>query len=263
MKKILTGFAILIVIIAIGGYFLSANLDSIVKVAVEKYGTAATGTQVKLEGVKIVLTSGEASLSGLTVGTPAGFDADQSFSLGLVSIKLDPASVKGSGPIVVKDITIRKPQIVYEVNAKGENNLSVIGKNAQAYAGSFGGKKGASAQEEASPAEKEEGRKIIIENLTVEDGQVSVSQAMLLKDKKLSVALPAIHLTNIGKATGGATPAEVAQKILGTISNAAAQAASSSIAKELNATIEKATENMSEESAKDIGGQLIDGLFGK
>jgi uncharacterized membrane protein len=77
LKKIAIGIVVLLVIIAGAVYFLLSNLDSIVKAAIEKYGTAATQATVKLDSVKISLTSGEGRLNGLSVGNPKGFATPQ------------------------------------------------------------------------------------------------------------------------------------------------------------------------------------------
>ncbi len=251
MKKILIGIALLIAIIGVGTYYLGANLDSIVRAAVEKYGTAATKTDVTLDKVTIILSSGEASLSGLSVGKPQDFEAKKSLYLGSIEVQIDTKSLTGTGPIVIKSINIDKPQVTYEINNRGESNFQTIMRNTQAYAESVkGGKKEAKISDSADKSGP--GRKIIINDLTIRNGQIAISQPML-KGKQLSADLPVIHLTNIGRDEGGTTPADVAQKILGAISNGAAQVASSQLAKELGSNLQKAGEGV---------GSQIKGLFG-
>jgi hypothetical protein len=82
-----------------------------------------------------------------------------------------------------------------------------------------------------------------------------------LKGKVLSADLPVIHLTNIGRNEGGTTPADIAEKVLGAISDSAGQVASSSLTKELRSRLEKAGEGAVGGTVKDVGGQ-IKGLFG-
>jgi hypothetical protein len=252
LKKILVGLVALVVVLGIGGFFLKGNLDSIVRSAIETYGAAATQTAVKLDQVKIGLASGDAALAGLSVGSPAGFASDKSLYLGNIAVKIDTSSLAGDGPIVIKDINIEKPQITYEVDNKGENNLKTLMRNTQAYAASFGGGKNKAKKPEAVE-NKQPGRKIVILNLTVQGGQISITQAML-KGKKLSANLPLIHLTNIGKSEGGATPAEVTQKVLGAITESASKIASSSLAKELGANLSGAASDAEDQ---------VKGLLGK
>jgi AsmA family len=219
LKKIVLGLVVLIVIIGGVGVYLFNNLDSYIRQAVEKYGTAATHATVSLDSVKLSLTSGEGSLSGLSVGNPPGFAAKQSVYLGSIAMKLDTNSVRGTGPIIIRSIVIEKPQVTYELNNGGDSNLQTIARNAQAYGQSLSGQKSAN-----TGASGGQGRKLIIQDLDIKDGQISVSQEML-KGKQLSAPLPEIHLTNIGKDEGGASPAEVAQKILGTLTSEAGKVA--------------------------------------
>lgn len=260
LKKLLAVFVVLILIVGAGIFFLGSNLDSLVRSAVEKYGTAATQTTVKLDGVKIALTSGEAGLSGLSVGSPAGFTADKSFFLGNISVKLDTSSVSGTGPIVIDEINIDKPQVTYEVNKSGDTNLQAIAKNAQNYAASLGGGKSGESKPAEDNGQKKPGRKLIIKSLTVNNGQISIIQPLL--QKPLSAGLPTIHLTNIGKSEGGASPAEVAQQLIGAITNSASQIAASDLSKALGDNLKNAADGYLKAKSGDVGNQ-IKGLFGQ
>ena len=94
------------------------------------------------------------------------------------------------------------------------------------------GKTGAKpASDGSTPADAKPGRKLIINDLIVHNGQVGIS-AEALKGKQLSTPLPTIHLTDIGKNSGGATAAQVADQIIGSISGAAARTAITELAKE-------------------------------
>jgi hypothetical protein len=97
-----------------------------------------------------------------------------------------------------------------------------------------------------------EGPKIIIENLYMRDGTVMVS-APAMTDETLSAPLPDIHLADIGKDGGGATPAEVASQVMAAIAASAKQAVQSvdvdallkgagEMAGEAQEELEKATE---------------------
>jgi len=271
MKKILIGIGFLVVLIGIGLYFLGANIDSIVKAAVEKYGSAATQTTVALEDVSIRISSGEASLSGLSIGNPDEFKADNALYLGKASVKIDTKSLTGTGPIIIQDITIEKPQIDYEINNEGKSNLQTLANNAQSYATAASGGKAKTQKTEAkeeTKAEPKEGRKLIIKSLTIRDGEITISQA-LLQDKKLSAKLPIIHLENIGKSKNGATPAEVAEKILGIISESAAQVASTNLTKTLGSSLQNVGTGALQDKTGELNdkteelGNKIKGLFGE
>jgi hypothetical protein len=229
IKKILIGLAVLVVIVAGGIYYLWSNLDGIIKTALEKYGSEATQTSVKVDKVNLSITSGEGSLSGISIGNPKGFATPSAFNLGQVGVKVDVGTV-GANPIVIKEINIDGPQITYEMASNGGSNLQTIQKNVTDYAAKMGG--GGQAQKPASGSSEPE-KKLIIENLYVRNGQVSASHAAL-QGKVVNAGLPTIHLTDIGKAKGGATPAEVANEVIGAISAQASKVAAADLTKQLD-----------------------------
>lgn len=188
--------------------------------------------------MSITVASGSATISGLSVANPKGFSSQHAIELG---------SITGGGPIVIKQIDVERPQVAYEVNNGGPSNLATIQKNATTYAGGTTSSSGS-------------GRKLIIDDLVIRQGQVGVS-ATLLKGKSLTAPLPEIHLTNIGKSSGGATPAQVAGQVLAAISGAAAKVGSSELAKSLGSVVNGAGPTASGAS-QGVGSQ-IKGLLGK
>ena len=247
-KKIIIGLFVLIVLLAMGASYLWSNLGGIIEKAVDTYGTEATQTPVRLGNVKLSLTTGEGSLSDLSMGTPTGFSAPRTLYLGTITVQLDTRSVTGTGPIIIKQVVIDKPEVTYEVNASGDNNLQVIARNAQAYASRFSKDRKPEEKTADQPHADNQGRKIIIETLSITNGQIGISQP-LLKGKQLQASLPTIHLNNIGKNEGGATPAEIAQLLIGTITQNASQVATSSLTNALG-------------NIKDLGGNAVKGATG-
>ncbi len=214
MKKgLLIGGGVLIVVVAVGAYWFASNVDSLIKAAIETYGSEITKTDVTLDKVEISPTSGAGSLSGLKMTNPAGFKSDSAFKLGIVSIALDTGSLSGK-TIIVKEIVIGSPDVTYEIGANG-SNIDAIQKNVESYTGSSGGS--------SSSGGNGDDVKLIIENLYIRGGKVNVS-ATALGGKSLGAPLPTIHLKDIGKKSGGATPGEVADQIIKAVSNGATQA---------------------------------------
>ena len=201
-------------VVVFGGIsiFLLSNLDSLIKEAVEKVGSEATQAKVSLNEVSISIKSGSGSLRGLKVANPKGFKTPSAFELGGISITLDTGSI-GQDPIVIKEITITKPQVTYELGAGG-SNVDAIQKNVDAYAKQFA----------SGGAKKEsEGPKIVIENLYIRGGEISVSAAFL-QGKALTAPLPDVHLKDIGKEKKGASPAEITKKIIDSLTKGAGSA---------------------------------------
>ena len=74
IKFALIGGGGAVVLIVIGVILFVANLDRIVKVAVEKTLSYVLEVDVTLEGVEIAATSGEVVLKGLVIPNPEGFN---------------------------------------------------------------------------------------------------------------------------------------------------------------------------------------------
>ena len=126
MKKLALGaFLVLLLSIGFGVYYLLSNLDSIVKTAIESYGSEATQTTVRVGKVQLELTDGSGAISGLTVGNPQGFAAAQAFSLGEIATQIDLKSLSEE-VTVIEHIIIRAPEVFFELNEAGKNNLEKL-----------------------------------------------------------------------------------------------------------------------------------------
>lgn len=229
-RALLYGLAAVIVIVVGAVVLLYSNLDSIVKAAVEDVGSRATKTKVTLDSVDLSPTSGEGKLRGFRMGNPEGFKSDDAMRFGEVGVKLDVASLT-KDIIVIKEVMIVAPQVTYEVGNGGISNIGTIQKNVDGFTKSTTGRPAGGGEAPGGASKPEAGKaegakKVIIENLYVRDGKVGAS-ATMLGSQQLTAPLPAIHLKDIGKDKGGATPAEVAEKLIAAISQAATRAASS------------------------------------
>ncbi len=210
MKKVMIGVVALIVLVIAALIFLAGSLDTIVQTVIEDVGTKTIKTQVKVAGVSISLSDARGALNGLTVANPAGFSSNNAISLGEIKLKLD-ANRLSSETVVIKEIIINKPAVNYELG-KGGSNIDVIKKNVA----SIGKADVSESSDSASP-------KLIINNLYINDGSISITSA-LTAGKPLSAPLPKIHLKDIGKKSGGASPEEVAQKVLSSLTKSVGSA---------------------------------------
>jgi hypothetical protein len=219
MWKFLGILAVIAIIIAGGAiYYVLSNLNSIVKAEIVEYGTAATGTKVALDSVDLQIAKGSGALRGLSIANPEGYSSDSAFAVGNISITIDTSSVLSTGPIVVKEVSIDAPAVNYEAGLSG-SNLSAIQKHVTDYANSLTG-----GGSKPAPGAKKNERKLIIEDLYVRNGSISISH-QALQGRKLSASLPEIHLHNIGKASKGATYAEVTRQVLGAVMSSAIKVA--------------------------------------
>ena len=91
---------------------------------------------------------------------------------------------------------------------KASSNVDALQRNVDAYVQKMGGGSGGSESSGGG-----EGPKLVIEHLRIRGGKANVS-ASILQGQTLSAALPDIHLTDIGKDKGGASPADIAKKVM-------------------------------------------------
>jgi uncharacterized protein involved in outer membrane biogenesis len=179
-----------------------------------------TGVAVKVSDVKISLKDGRGTLKGLTVANPKGFSTPLAIALGEVTLGIDIGSVT-KNPVVITDVLVAAPEITYELNNQGGSNIDALQKNLQASSGG-----GGSGKVAPPPSESEKDtKKLVIDRLVVNNGKVTL--ATPIPGGKASATLGEIKLTNIGRASGGATGAEVATQLLQAISSSAIKGVSS------------------------------------
>lgn len=252
MKKVLIGVGVLALLVVGGLVYVWSNLDSIVKAAIQTYGSEATQTTVRVDAVKLDLQNGKAQISGLKVANPAGYTDPNIFELGMISTKVD-ISTLNQNPIIIDEIIISAPAVVYEINKDGVANADVLKKNLGAGGGSGSASSGESGGEEL---------KMIIRKLVVEGSSAKVRIAALNQDQ--SVKLAKIVMTDIGKKSGGATATEVAtqlsQKMLGNLKGAVGKIG---VDKYLGKSADAIKSQMQDAGgAAGKAGEAIKGLFG-
>ncbi len=267
MKKwILIGGGVVIVIIIVLFVIGISNIGPLIKAGVNTYGPGITKTEVRLEDVSVSIFSGEAKLKGFHLGNPKGFKSPEAMKVGSIFVDVDEKSLM-KDPMIIDRIEITRPEITYE-KAKGTDNFRAIIDNVQKTVGM-----GESPKEKSK--EEGKGKKLLIRDFVVKDGKVTLTTAFL-GSKSISVALPDIHLKNIGGQKEGTSPAKVSEEILAALyGKITSSAVTDSLNKELKAlgtNLEEATEGAKKQvetilkGTKGEGGKVLDkvkGLFGK
>lgn len=191
-------------------------LGRAVKAGVNAFGPKITQTKVELAGAVISPLSGSGTLTGLTVGNPAGWTAEKAFYLGKVHIKLKPFSIFGDF-IEIEEIIIEQPEFTYETKIIA-SNIGDLLKNIEAVTGK--------ADKSVEPTAKS-GKpiKFAVKKLCIKSGTVSVG----LGAAAIKVPLPPLELTELGTTEGGITPDQltvaVMRRLTPDIISAAAKAA--------------------------------------
>lgn len=215
-------FLLVLVAAFAGFYYFTPSFETIVKKVVHKYGSQVTGTDVNLQGFKLMITSGEGKVEKLTVANPKNYTTPYIFNLGGVDVKVDIKSLT-SDTIVIENVAIKKPIITYEMLSLTQNNISEIQNNvAKNTASKPSSKKSESKKEIKKDAADTSSKKVIIKKLSVEDGEIQAVSGIKGAEASATVKLPNIYMQNIGQGKSGedvsVVIAEIMTKVLNTAS---------------------------------------------
>lgn len=241
-KKVLLiiGASLVVLLVVVVGA-IALSLNTAIKVGIETLGPKIAGVPITVKKVKLSPLSGKGSLHGLVVGNPKGFETPSAFRLKKVLVKVEISSLL-SDTIVIKKIHIDAPEITYEWKMSGSN----IAKIQENIAGDGTAPEGDAkeAPEEAGP-----GKKVILDDFQLRNAKVAVTASML-KGVAPTLPVPDVHLTEIGRKSGGATVSEVVAEIFAQITDVVASAAKSSG----NALGSDAVKDTAENLLKGVGG---------
>jgi hypothetical protein len=194
---------LLIVVVVVG----ISKLGPIVKMAVNTYGPEITDTELHVDDVGISIFSAEAKLKKFFLGNPKGFKSPSAMKVGSIHVDVDEGSLT-QDTIIITKVEVVGPEITYEKRGKTDNFQSIL-NNVQKNV-----PKGESAKKE--PAKEGPGKQLIINDFIIKNGKVNLAMEVpggVLDDQEIKADLPDIHLKDIGKKEGGASPAEIAQEI--------------------------------------------------
>ncbi len=212
MKKIILGIVFVIIVLLVAGVVVvGTHLDGMVKAGLETVGPKVTQTTLTVNAVNVSLLGGSAGVNGLVLGNPEGYKAPSAISIGKAAVSLSPGSIL-SDKVVIPSIAVRDADITFEGNPLGANNLTKIMDNVNAMAGAAN-KADAKANAAAAPGEKKPGKKFEVDDLLIARAKVHANLTGLV-NKEITLTLPDIHLTDLGKGNDGITAADLTQKIL-------------------------------------------------
>lgn len=236
-SKVFLGVTIVLLLVVAGGaWFLYRNLDSLVAGVIERQGSDATQTAVDVGSVSIDLQDGTAGISSLAIANPEGFSEQPAVTLQDFAIELDPLAVT-SNPLVIELVRVDGARLLVEQDG-ARNNLKTILESVQRLA---------AGTDEAQA----DGRKLVIERFELTGARATLVAPQL--DEEREVRLPEIVLTDIGRATNGATSASLATQLLTPIINMALESAA-------EAGVTEALKERLDETESDIAEGLLDRL---
>jgi uncharacterized protein involved in outer membrane biogenesis len=215
MRKIFLGVVIVLaVLIVVAVIVVGFFLGTIVKTGMETVGPKITQVSIKVDAVNLSLLTGSAGIKGLVVGNPEGYKAPQAISVGSAAVEVNPLSVL-SDKIVIRSVRVEAPEITFEGNPFSGNNLSKIMQNVNAVAKSGG----PAATDTTAKTAGEPGKKLEVDDFLITGAKVNFNGVTL--------PLPDIHLTNLGKEKDGITATDLTRRVLDALTTATIKAVAS------------------------------------
>lgn len=216
--KIVLVLALILSSVVIAALSLHLWLGAVISTSINEIGPAITGTSTTVKKVDISLLKGTVTVHELVIGNPKGFQAPHAFSVSLIRIGVDWWSLL-SDPIVITDITIADPDVIYE-GVLSKSNHGVLLENIKSNTSSAST---ADPAHEATPPNQEKGRNIRVNHFALTGGRMRLQ----IGNQSLTAPLPGIELRDIGKESGGVTATEavgtIASAIGGAISHTATE----------------------------------------
>ena len=229
MVKLIVALVVILVL-AVGGMLF--YVDSMAKKAIEFGGSEALGVATTLDQVNISFLGGSASLNGLNIANPSGFQQKNFLGLGTGEFAVSLGSLSGDTVVIPK---VRFADILVNLEQKGkQNNIEPLLKRVKSMSGAGAG------SDTASSSSAGAGKKFILEYLAIENVKVNAALDLLGQTADVNMVLPKIELRDLGKDKGGMPMPELVQKVVQAILDAAAQSSA----------------NLSPDLAKLLNGQL-------
>lgn len=210
-KWIKRASVVLLVVVVVAAALLVLLFGRAVRAAVETGGPSIIGVPTTLGGVRLGPIRGRLTLTDLVVGNPEGFQSDHSFRLGVLDLVVDTRSLF-TDRILVRSVRITGPEITYEAGLGG-SNIGRILDNLKPK------DEGGDARSERPSGGQESAKKVEIQDLVVEGARVRVT-VRGLGGHAVVIPLPPIHLTDIGKDTGGVSMREAVVRLLTALGDA-------------------------------------------
>jgi hypothetical protein len=197
MKKFLIVVVLIVLLIAGGAVYLLGGAGDFIRTQIEEQGSKYLGAPVSVTAVDLAYSQGRMTISDLNVKNPSGFSKSDAFSLQSVTLELGDVLKE---PYTVKTVSLNAPEVLYEVDAKGQGNLVVIKNNLMANL----------PKSDTKPDPDSQGPNplVIVENVTVSNVRLKLDFQNLptgdlkIEKKVYEITLPTFSAGSIGKPNG-------------------------------------------------------------
>jgi hypothetical protein len=257
MKKGLGIFALLLLLIAGGAWYVLSGAGDFIRAQIEQQGSQYLGTTVSVFNVDLALTEGRMTISDLDIDNPKGFSDEDAFSVDTITLDLGEVL---NEPYVVQTVSINAPEILYEVDSSGQGNLIALKNN---LADNLPKSENRTASKDAANP------LVIIENVTVSNVRLKFNFEKLstgelnIETKAYEVTLPTFNAGPIGQPNG--MPADqvgvaVVNAMLDNVIAAAKAEAKKRLAEEAKKKVNEELEKQKDKLVEKAGDKLK-GLF--
>jgi uncharacterized protein involved in outer membrane biogenesis len=250
VKRIIT--TIVLIVVALGLVTLiviGVNLGRIAKKGIETYGPQMTKTSVSVDTVTLSILTGSAKVTKLVVGNPQGYKSPNAISVGTIAVGLNPMSL-ASQKIVIRSFKLESPQVTFEGGLEG-NNLSQILDNINSTGNSSGT---LSTNAAAQPSSE---KKYEVDDVLISGAKADVILTSPVQ-RQVSLTLPEIHLTDLGKDGDGITATDLSRRILSAITTATIETVTKDA---MNLDQNAATLKQAGQNAAKQGGGILNNLL--
>jgi uncharacterized protein YjbJ (UPF0337 family) len=213
--KIIAVLAVLLIVAVVGLFiFAFSQVDKIAKIAIEEGGTYALQVETSVESVDVNITGGTATMTGLNIANPDGFDTSHFFALADTSASVDLQTVN-TDTIVLPQITLNGIDVILD-KGNDPSNYNQILENLQRFESDDSG---------SGEAQSEGGKSLVIDSLKLQDINIRVANmpGVSLAVGDVAINIPEIELRDVGKNESMST-GEVINLVVKTVLAAAVEA---------------------------------------
>jgi hypothetical protein len=256
VKKYITLIFVVIICFGCTALWPLADLDGLVKNAIEDYGSKITQTKVTTGNVKININNGQGIIENFSIQNPRGFNTLYALKINQFEFTLDTSTLKNE-VTVIHQIKIEAPDIIYE-KSDDNTNYEVIERNIKEYIESLQqndpiGSNELAGQSKKVSQESQETKKFIIEEIVINNPKVAVS-AGFMGGKTIALNFPSLVLKNIGLEKKGVPASEIGKEVVHVLKERLSQSVNfDEIKKIMKSLGEKAMKYIGRDGSKAVG----------
>lgn len=190
MKKILIALAIVFVVVVLAIVGLVAvgisQIDTLVKMGIERGGTYATGVDTTVDTVEISLREQTFDMNGFMLANPQGFDTPHFMKLGDTAVRVKDA---GREVVTLSSLTLTDIDL-YLDKGRDPSNYNTVLNNLKRF----------ESGDKGPPPPESESMRVIVESLVIENVGVRLANmpGLSVVTGDVAVRVPRIELQNVG-----------------------------------------------------------------